>query len=81
MSTGAKLKKKIQERLGELRAWLKRPFRWGCAVCGSKKNLKTSRTSEGLRCKPCLDQGKTTPEVEEYEALKVDLARLNRGNS
>jgi hypothetical protein len=72
----AKQKNKIEKRLGELR--LKKHNR--CWVCGSTSGTKTSRMSSGPRCSKCIKEGKTNPEVEEYERLKGELDRLNATN-
>lgn len=77
MGSGAKQKAKIQRRLNELRAG-----RYNrCWVCGSTSGTKTAREATGPLCKKCLEAGRTTPEVLEYEELKSRLARLNAGNA
>jgi hypothetical protein len=76
MGVGAKRKDKIQARLGELRH--EKYNR--CWVCGSTSGTKTAREASGPRCKQCIDEGKTTAEVVEYEALKTELDTLNARN-
>lgn len=67
-----KRKQKIQTRLGELREAHR-----GCFVCGSLRGLKVGREGVSIRCRRCRAEGATSPDVEEYEELRVDLARLN----
>lgn len=71
----SKEKTRIQKRLGEIR---KEPGR--CRVCQSTSGLKTAREAIGLRCVRCILEGRTCPEVEEYERLKARLKELNRRN-
>ncbi len=71
MTPGSR-KMKIQKRLGALRL-----RHSGCWVCGSHSGLKTAREACGTRCKRCIDEGKTTPDVTEYDRLKARLDRLN----
>lgn len=68
----AKRKTKIQARLGELR----RGKYNHCWVCRSTSGVKTAREATGPRCKQCISDGKTTPEVIEYEKLKAELDKL-----
>jgi hypothetical protein len=74
---GAKAKRKIQKRLGQI------GFGKGdvCWVCGRRSGLKTCREASGTRCKKCMDAGKMTPEVLEYIQLKDKLEKLNNSNS
>ena len=68
-----KRKAKIQYRLGELRRG-----KWNhCWVCGSTSGVKTSRVSTGTRCVKCIEKGRITSEVVEYDRLKAELAKLN----
>lgn len=66
-------KMKIQKRLGTIKA------RHGCRcwVCGSTSGVKTAREAYGTRCKRCIAEGKTVPDVIEYDRLKAQLDRLN----
>lgn len=67
----AKRKNKIQARLGQLRLGKNH-----CWVCRSTSGVKTAREATGTRCRTCIAEGKTTPEVIEYEKLKAELAAL-----
>lgn len=71
----AKEKLRIQKRLGEIRKESGR-----CRTCGATSGLKTAREASGLRCVECIRDGRTCPEVEEYERLKERLEKLNRRN-
>ena len=77
MRTGAKRKNKIQESLGKLRAGKLNH----CWVCRSASGTKTAREASGPRCKQCIDEGKTAPDVVEYERLKSELDALNMRNN
>jgi hypothetical protein len=66
-----KVRKKLEHRLGELRTFHGSGCCW---VCGSGSGVKTSRESYGTRCVRCIEKGRTTPDVEEYERLKLFLS-------
>jgi hypothetical protein len=72
--TPATRKLKIQKRLGVIRD---RHGKGHCWVCGSGSGVKTAREAYGTRCKRCLEEGKTVPDVIEYDRLKATLDRLN----
>lgn len=72
--TPAVRKMKIQKRLGTIRD---RHGRGRCWVCGSVSGVKTAREAYGTRCKRCLGDDKTSPDVTEYDRLKAQLDRLN----
>jgi hypothetical protein len=71
--TPAVRKLKIQKRLGSLKA----KHNSACWVCGSGSGIKTAREAFGQRCRKCIADGRTTPDVIEYDRLKIQLERLN----
>lgn len=73
----AKRKERIQRRLGALR---QENGHGKCWTCDSIHGVKTSREGYGTRCTRCIEQGKTNEAVEEYDRLKAELDRLNRGS-
>ncbi len=44
-----------------------------CWVCGHGGSLKTSRESYGLRCRTCLTEGKTTPDVLAVQRFHAEI--------
>lgn len=72
MRLTAKVKAKVQKKLGALRD---KHWTGGCWVCGSHRGRKTSRESEGPRCRKCFKEGRTTADVLEYERLKGMLSQ------
>lgn len=47
--------------------------RWGCWVCGTGASIKTSRMSVGVRCKKCMEEGKTIPDILALEKLLAEI--------
>jgi hypothetical protein len=71
--TPAGRKLKIQKRLGSLKS----KYGSACWVCRSGSGVKTAREATGCRCRKCIADGRTTPDVIEYDRLKTQLERLN----
>jgi hypothetical protein len=65
-----KRREKIQKELVKIRS---RHVGHGCWVCGSRRSLKTSRMSCGLRCRKCFEAGTTLPDVVLFEKLTAEI--------
>jgi len=75
----AKRREKIEKALANIRA--RHPTQ-RCWVCGTRKSMKTSRESYGLRCRKCLDAHLTHPDIVIYEdyAAEIDLGHKPRAS-
>ena len=67
MKPGPKRNQKVQAALGAL---VQKHGKGRCWICFSVSGMKTSREGYGTRCRRCIEEGRTTPDVEEYERLK-----------
>lgn len=74
--------KSIQHRLDKITAKMTAilrkhgPGRGACWICGLAKGTKIAREAYKLRCTRCEEQGRTSPDVQEYEALRAERKRL-----
>ena len=66
----AKRRDKLDKELGTIR---ERNPKQACWVCGTRRSMKTSRESYGIRCRKCLDEGKTTPDTVRMKKLLAEI--------
>ena len=74
----AKRRAKIEKLMTEIRS---RHSYGACWVCGTRRGMKTSRSSYGLRCRKCFEDGKTLPDIVLFEqcSAEIELGHKPRG--
>ena len=64
-----KRRAKVEKLMTDIRG--RHPY-GACWVCGTRGGIKTSRSSYGLRCRKCFEDGKTLPDIVFFEQCSAE---------